>query len=408
MDFSRRLSKSEKYLLGVSGGSDSMMLLDLCAKQGFNVVVAHVNYKHRPTADRDENIVKDYCDKHNIKVYCCYPSGEEGNFQKWAREVRYQFYKEVYLKEDCDALLLGHQLDDRLENYLMAKQRGSATYHYGIKEETFHHCMRIIRPLLSIRKKDTSLYCQGNNITYGDDESNFTDDYQRNRIRHHLVELASEKQIETWINDMDELNKEIDEKISDILTKYDLDKPINRDEFVQEKDQNFFIRYYLNHYLPEDNFSGGLIEELVKIVNTSSKNSQIKLTDDYLFIYEYGHFYVMKIVEDYSFTVNSIEEAKKIDSKYFKISDKGEKIQQLSLTESDFPITIRNSRANDIIELRYGSKKVNRAFIDKKISYYKRKSLPVVENKDKKVIFVALIGCDKYHFSIKPDIFVIE
>lgn len=408
MDFSEKLSKEKRYLLGVSGGSDSMMLLDLTYKQGYDIIVAHVNYKHRPTADRDEIIVKQYCQKNNIKFYCFYPTGAKGNFQKWAREVRYDFYRDIYQKEDCDILLLGHQLDDRLENYLMAIQRGSLTYHYGIRQESFHHGMKIIRPMLEIRKRDTIKYCQGNNIEYGDDESNFTDDYQRNRIRHHIVEKADDAQIATWISEMDFLNNEIASKIKHILENYDLDKPINKKDFIKEQDQEFFMRYYLNHYLTDETFSSGLIKQLVKIINTSNKNSRIKILENYLFVFEYEKFYLMKDIERYSYVANNLDELKEIKSKYFTISNQGKKIQQLSLTKEDFPITIRPAQANDSIELRFGNKKVNRAFIDKKIPYYKRVSLPVIENSKKKVIFVALIGCDKYHFSIKPDLFVIE
>ena len=115
------LDRTRKYVVGVSGGSDSMTLLDLLVKQGYMVVVCHVNYHHRATSDRDENIVKDYCMKHNVKVYVNNPQypGKE-NFQKWAREVRYQFYYQIYIKHQCSGLLLAHEMDDHIENYLMA------------------------------------------------------------------------------------------------------------------------------------------------------------------------------------------------------------------------------------------------------------------------------------------------
>ena len=57
-----------KCVVACSGGPDSMALLDQLNKQGKDIVVAHVNYKHRDTADRDENIVKDYCKKYDIPI----------------------------------------------------------------------------------------------------------------------------------------------------------------------------------------------------------------------------------------------------------------------------------------------------------------------------------------------------
>ena len=66
-----------------------MALLDQLNKQGKDIVVAHVNYKHRDTADRDEKIVKEYCKKYDIPVRVLYPVHEKGNFQAWARDVRF-------------------------------------------------------------------------------------------------------------------------------------------------------------------------------------------------------------------------------------------------------------------------------------------------------------------------------
>ena len=64
-----KLDIKNKYLIAVSGGADSMALLDVLRKENYNLVVAHVNYKSRPTSDRDEEIVKEYCRVHNINFY---------------------------------------------------------------------------------------------------------------------------------------------------------------------------------------------------------------------------------------------------------------------------------------------------------------------------------------------------
>ncbi len=404
MNYRLDLERGKKYLVGVSGGSDSMMLLDLCVSQGYDVCAAHVNYQHRPTANRDEKIVRQYCLEHNVPVYCCYPRGETGNFQNWAREVRYDFYQKIYTENTCSALLLGHQRDDYLENYLMARQRKSQTYYYGIRGETFHHQMRIIRPLLIIGKKDTQVYCRGNNIAYGDDESNFTDDYQRNRIRHHLVETADEKQIAAWLKETDDLNTKIAEKLDGYQMRYNFSEPIEISRFEQEEDKQLFMRYYLNRFLSEKTFSAGLIEELVKVTTTTDKNVHLEI-EDFLFISEYGHFYMHQKPVAYAYRLENVEF---FSTAYFTLSDKGDKIQQLTIKDDDWPITIRNYKPGDKIEMRYGIKKVNRYFIDNKIPYWQRLIWPVVENNNGKIIFVSAIGCDKYHFSIKPDLFVLK
>ena len=93
-----------KCVVACSGGPDSMALLDQLNKQGKDIVVAHVNYKHRDTADRDEKIVKEYCKKYDIPVRVLYPVHEKGNFQAWARDVRYAFFEEV--ADEFDTKLL--------------------------------------------------------------------------------------------------------------------------------------------------------------------------------------------------------------------------------------------------------------------------------------------------------------
>jgi len=78
------------------------------------------------------------------------------------------------------------------------------------------------------------------------------------------------------------------------------------------------------------------------------------------------------------------------------------------LQEDDFPITIRNAQAGDVIQLRFGRKKLNRWFIDRKIPKKERKIWPVVTNKDGIVILVPKIGCDIAHFSNNPTLFVLK
>ena len=93
-----------KCVVACSGGPDSMALLDQLNKQGKDIVVAHVNYKHRDTADRDEKIVKEYCKKYDIPVRVLYPVYEKENFRHSKRcfvilfgKVADEFDTELYM-----------------------------------------------------------------------------------------------------------------------------------------------------------------------------------------------------------------------------------------------------------------------------------------------------------------------
>ena len=87
---------SKKMLLGVSGGPDSMFLLNLLKNK--NIIVAHVNYNKRETSKVDEEIVVDFCKKNNIKYFVLNlkKHNEQGNFQNIARIQRYEFFKKIY------------------------------------------------------------------------------------------------------------------------------------------------------------------------------------------------------------------------------------------------------------------------------------------------------------------------
>ena len=148
----------KKAVVAVSGGSDSLALLDiLFHKNAYELVVCHVNYNYRDSSVRDEKLVKEYCDKNKIKCYILNVNSKEeksGNFEDWARVKRYKFFKEIYDKENCDCLFVGHHKEDCLETYLLQKERGAIVECYGLAQETNLQGMKVIRPLLEYNKKD--------------------------------------------------------------------------------------------------------------------------------------------------------------------------------------------------------------------------------------------------------------
>ena len=108
---------------------------------------------------------------------------------------------------------------------------------------------------------------------------------------------------------------------------------------------------------------------------------------------------------EYIFVIMSNED---MVTPYFQISNKGRKIEGISVQDDEWPLTIRNYRQNDTIKLKFGSKKINRWFIDRKIPSHLRKQWPIVLNNKNEVIMVPGIGCDINHYTIKPNIFVIK
>lgn len=379
-----------KCVVACSGGPDSMALLDQLNKQGKDIVVAHVNYKHRDTADRDENIVKDYCKKYDIPVRVCYPVHEKGNFQAWARDVRYAFFEEVADAFDAKILYVAHQMDDVIETYLFQKNRNMICDWYGLKEKSMRHGYQIIRPLLSFTKNELQEYCNENGVSFGIDESNLTNHYTRNVIRHTQIEKMSRDEKEAWILKIQNENKVWQTKrkgIEDFFKDWNKDV----DSLLDQEDAWLYLDTFLFHSL-HHHFSKKYMEELC----VQLKRNVLIEIENYLLERHGGKLYFMPSPKDVYYKLDELEFKDYAD---FVIKNEGKTIEMFSVDASDFPLVIRRVRVNDTIQMRFGNKNVHRFFVDRKISKIYRKYWLVVENNVGNVIFVPGLGCDVGHYS---------
>lgn len=379
-----------KCVVACSGGPDSMALLDQLNKQGRDIVVAHVNYKHRDTADRDENIVKEYCQKYGIPVRVCYPIHEKGNFQAWARDVRYAFFEEVADEFDTKLLYVAHQMDDVIETYFFQKKRNMICDYYGLKQESSRHGYKIIRPLLSYTKAELQMYCVENGVSFGIDESNLTNHYTRNVIRHAQIEKMSRKEKEEWILKIEEENavwKKQRNQINLFLKgwNYDIQLLLNQENAWLYLDS--FLFNTLHHH-----FSRKYMEELC----IQLKSNVLIEIENYLLERHNNKLYFLPKPKDVNYKLNALRVGEYED---FTILSQGNRIEGFSVEASDFPLIIRRVRANDSIKMRFGNKNVHRFFVDRKISKIQRKYWLIVENKLGHVIFVPGLGCDVEHYS---------
>jgi tRNA(Ile)-lysidine synthase len=185
---------SGTYIAAVSGGPDSMAMLNFYANH--ISLVCHINYHKRATATRDEEILINYCKERNIpykilhvtdEVYRKY-SIHTKNFEAIARNIRYDFFRNCIADAGTNRLLVGHNLDDFIENAIMQREKKSRTLFYGIKQNTQHHGLLIYRPLIDVRKSVLMAYCDRVGVRYGIDETNTSYEILRNRVRK-CVEL---------------------------------------------------------------------------------------------------------------------------------------------------------------------------------------------------------------------------
>lgn len=384
-----------------------MALLDMCRKEGLDVVAAHMNYQKRDTADRDMELVRTYCVRFGIP---CEVRMQDrpcvGNFQAFAREERYRMYRELLDKYEASAVLLAHHLDDHLETYLMAKERGSMKEYLGIREETEIMGCRIIRPLMAYSKSELEAYCKVNDVPYGIDESNLSDDYARNRIRHKVIERMSEEEKQELLDTISRENIRMDHLREDaraFLSSWD-----GSVKSLQLLDR-FFMEQVLTTWIHDtcDCFlSANEMNILCELIISNAKNWTRDIKTTYDIYNEYGRLCIdTKEDVSYSYQLDHVE---CIETPYFITNLYGSSTEAVTLYPEDFPITIRNYKPGDAIVLRFGVKKINRWFIDRKIPKKERKRWPVVENASGNIILVPKIGCDIAHFSNNPSLFVVK
>jgi len=391
--------KIDQYVIMVSGGPDSMALLDKSFKEGKQLLVAHVNYQKRATAIRDENIVVTYCRSHQIPYEILRPNfNHQGNFQAWARDIRYDFAIELAKKQGIDKILVAHQLDDYLETYLMQKKRGSTPSYFGIKEVIDFKGIQIVRPLLKFSKKQLAEYCRDNGVAFGIDESNLQDDYQRNRIRHQIIEkmtLAEKKALYLEVEAKNQAKQSLENYYQQLILE---NKYITMTLFNTIKHPKVLLRMLIDKSL-----SNHYLDELIIQLKTAKK-MQIPFTKGIL-IKEYDLFYMMPFQKDYCYQIKDISY---MTTPYFKIAKSGDSFQSVTVKASDFPLTIRNYQFGDYIQMTYGKKKLSRWFIDHKILTSERKKWPVLLNAQNEIILVPKIGCNFSHYSNNPSFFVIQ
>lgn len=373
-----------KWVLAVSGGPDSMALLDLCFKQGMVFEVVHVNYHKRETADRDQNIVANYCKERSIKVHVFHALELEGNFQMAAREYRYEKCCSVIHSSHADGMMVAHHKDDDLETYLFQKQRHSCVSWFGLKTEIEMKGVRLVRPLLSLSKKDLMDYCELNHISYGLDESNLSLDYTRNQIRS-VIEKMTNDQIKALHEEKNMLNRER----QTYLKRYEsqlAQLSFSEKEYLDfSKEWPLFLMYWLIQHGAKPALSYAYLEELDRQLK-EAQSIVHPLNETLRLIKQYKMIRLVPKVEDYAISIQLKETMIEPIRFQYERFDGG---QKFVCKTSDFPLRIRNYR--QVMKDLNPSIRRNcqRWFIKHRIPLEQRESWPLVFNASNELIYIS-------------------
>lgn len=183
------VDQKSKILLAVSGGLDSMVLLNLSRESGISISVSHVNYHLREEASLlDQQLVEEYCAKHKIPFYSrSFRITEDAlrdGLQGAARKLRYEWFNELVEELKLDFIFTAHHVNDRIETFFINLLRGAGLK--GLKSIPSSNDL-IKRPLLNFSKEELKEYALSQNLVWREDESNASDKYLRNKIRHGIA-----------------------------------------------------------------------------------------------------------------------------------------------------------------------------------------------------------------------------
>ncbi|MFV9482582.1 tRNA lysidine(34) synthetase TilS [Christiangramia sp. ASW11-125] len=227
---------TNKLLIAVSGGVDSIVLAHLCKMSKMEFSIAHCNFNLRgEESDADEAFVKELAEKMEVPFFTQsfntlkFAENAGISIQMAARELRYNWFEELSNSMEFDYTLTAHHANDNLETFLINLIRGTGPEGLqGIKDK--HH--QLIRPLIKFSRSEIEEFANSKSLKWREDSSNASDKYMRNRIRHHMVPLMQElnpQLLETFAKTQQHLNESM-ELVEDYMSLL-YPKIISRDVF---------------------------------------------------------------------------------------------------------------------------------------------------------------------------------
>lgn len=191
------IADGDKIVLGVSGGPDSISMLNILNEIKneqiikFEIYVAHINHLIREEAIDDEKYVQDYCNRNNIECYTKridvkqIADSKKIGTEEAGRNARYEFFEEVLQKTGSNKIAIAHNKNDKIETIIMHLLRGSGLS--GLKGIEPIRDDKYIRPLIECERQEIEQYCEQNKLNPRIDKTNFENEYTRNKIRNIVI-----------------------------------------------------------------------------------------------------------------------------------------------------------------------------------------------------------------------------
>jgi tRNA(Ile)-lysidine synthase len=268
-----------KYVVAVSGGVDSIVLLDLLSKMsGLNIIVAHFNHGIRPDSELDEKLVMKTADSYQLPFVVGNGRLGHATSEDKAREVRYKFLNDAKRLNGADSIITAHHQDDLLETAILNLLRGTGRRGLSAISDN----PDIIRPLLNVPKPVILSYAKEHRLKWREDISNQDDRYLRNFIRHRITPRFTSKQRQDFLGELDKMsgvNQILDHEIANLSQNIIHGNTIDRSAFIalpNEIGKEVLVNFLRKEGIRQ--FDRPAIERLATAIRTARQGSKVDVT----------------------------------------------------------------------------------------------------------------------------------
>ncbi len=412
-------SHTNYVVVGVSGGSDSMALLDILTKalpENCQIICAHVHHNLRKESDSEQIFVKEYCLEHNILFETIKLEYEKSFSEAIAREKRYAFFEKVLKKYQSNILFTAHHGDDLVETILMKITRGTTLKgSAGICLKSRREFYTIVRPLLYLNKKDILDYVSKYHIPYVEDASNQDSSYTRNRYRKKILPFLKQenpyvhRHFLQYSEDLQEMLEWVEKEVEKRYNKTVVDKKLKWQEYL--KLDSFFRMEILKKYLfsiyGEDIilFSKKHLCLIDSFLKKGKVNSSIDLPLQKILRKSYHYVEIAKQENRPTYHYRLEDEVNLPNGHTIQIvedsNDTSNFVTYIDSSTVVLPLYVRNVENGDKMTIKnmVGHKKISDIFTNEKILIADRVSWPVVVDSTGTIIW--LPGLKKTQFDRK-------
>lgn len=387
-----------RVLVAVSGGIDSVVLLDRVIRNGMEVGVAHVHHGLRPESDEEYEFVRRLADKYDVPFHGKRLAFPNGGSQASYRTARYAFFEQVMQKFDYTQLMTAHHADDQLETVLIQLQRNVVEV-TGIPERRPFAGGELVRPLLSEPKRELIAYANRHRLEWREDASNAEADYLRNKLRHQLVPqlLAARPDLVYVVSETARRQRELwDARYRRMEMWMDTSVHFEMKAFHVKLDDVLGLDRFERHVvgrLLSTRYGVEVGEAMERLLENPRGSGHFDLEGPWQLWKQGGNLSLQTTDRPLplptELVVTTFPACVTFGESRFSL-EIVEEAHGIPLEAIELPLIIRSVEAGDVMKLSVGTKKVARIFIDAKIPREKRPFVPLVVDATGRII--AIVG----------------